>query len=67
MTSIDKLPNALVEAARQTLGVDAGDTSRDALIESMNARTLVSKYTQWHLGDRSWGTAIYDYIKEIEP
>jgi len=51
---------------RERLGANnEKDESRDATIESMDARELVATKYGWELGDNSWGYNIIDLYLEI--
>lgn len=49
-------------AVRGTLGLEEDDESKDELIRSMDARNIVRRYAQSHLGDKAWGI---DFIKVV--
>ncbi len=69
MKTIKEIPMNILEAVRQNLGAeDENDTSFDSKIIEMDAIEIMSCWSAWHLGDRSWAREIinkYEKLKKL--
>lgn len=69
---IEDIPLGILSGVRKQLGRDASypdKISRDNLIQTMDAKTLMSKWAAWHLGSEKWGLDIfnsYEKLKKLE-
>lgn len=53
-----------IDPMRQNLGLEAGDASRDADIESMTPEQRLGLVCGWHLGDRSWARTFLSWARD---
>lgn len=65
MIDLSKLDPEIVDAARQNLGLEAGDTRRDAELARYTPAQLFSRYCSWH-GLVGWGGTLWATVEALQ-
>lgn len=53
-----------IEDMRRRLGLEAQDTTKDALIESMTPTQRLGLLAGWHLGYSGWDHTILNWVED---